>query len=388
MRKPALRIAPYRHSATASFVIEGLRIEGKRVRKFFKTKGEAKAELDRLQTQISNEGLSALTIPDDLRIMAVKCAEQLQPFGKTIAEATRFYVDYLRRTERSCTLAELVTSFVDAKTKDGASARYIKDLRLRLARAAESFGERKVATIEAREMDDWLRALPLGPQSRNNYRTVLHALFTYAVDRDYCLVNPVARTAKAKLVDKPPAIFTPEQAASLLTYATPFIIHTNESYVLPALAIGLFAGLRQAEIARLDWKEIDLARGFIEITANKAKTSRRRLVTIEPNLAAWLAPYTKRSGNVLPPNARNKIEAIWKRAGLKEWPDNGLRHSFASYHLAHFKDANRLALELGHGTTQMLFAHYRELVRPDEASRYWKIRPEQASKILPFAAHA
>jgi integrase len=37
-----------------------------------------------------------------------------------------------------------------------------------------------------------------------------------------------------------------------------------------------------------------------------------------------------------------------KAPNLAKWPLNGFRHSYASYHLAHFKDAARLALEMGH----------------------------------------
>jgi integrase len=355
---------------------------------FFKTKSEAKTELDKIKTQIANEGADGLAISTNLRVMAAKCAKQLDPYGKTLADATDFYIDYLKRTERSCTFAELVTSFIAAKAKDGASDRYQSDLRTRLGRATQHFGPQKVAVIESREIDDWLRELPLSPQSRNNFRTVLHALFGYAVDRAFCAFNPVAKTAKAKLVDKAPEIFTPGEAKALLEAALPAPEDANvpeaerwlgNPDIIPALAIGLFAGLRQAEIERLDWSEIDLGRSFIEVTAEKAKTKRRRLVHIEPNLSAWLAPFARKSGSVMPPNYRNKAEATWKHAGLEAWPDNGLRHSYASYHLAHFKDASRLALELGHGTTQMLFAHYRELVHPDEATQYWKISPDTES---------
>jgi integrase len=52
-----------------------------------------------------------------------------------------------------------------------------------------------------------------------------------------------------------------------------------------------------------------------------------------------------------------------------------LRHSYASYHLAAFKDAPALSLELGHVRPQTVFIHYRELVRPSEAERFWKIAP-------------
>lgn len=392
-----MRIEPYRHSATSRFVVEGLRINGKRVRKFFKTKKAASTFVHETKIKLANEGLSALTIGDDLRIMAVQCAEQLSPYGKTLADATAYYLDHLQRTERSCTFTELVASFTAAKTKDGASDRYLSDLRTRFGRVTQDFGPRKVATIDAREIDDWLRDLPLSPQSRNNFRTVLHALFAYAEGRGYCALNPVAKTAKAKLVDKAPDIFTPAEAQALLEAALPApppepgaTADAGEPWlgnpdIIPALAIGLFAGLRQAEIERLDWSEVDLGRSFIEVTAEKAKTKKRRLVKMEPNLASWLAPFVRKTGNVMPPNYRHKLDATWRKAGLEAWPDNGLRHSYASYHLAHFKDASRLALELGHGTTQMLFAHYRELVRPEDAELYWNIKPQAGQEnIIPI----
>ena len=51
-----------------------------------------------------------------------------------------------------------------------------------------------------------------------------------------------------------------------------------EPSVVPMLAIGAFAGLRDAEIKRLDWNEVDLSRGHIEIKAAKAKSARRRIM--------------------------------------------------------------------------------------------------------------
>ena len=69
------------------------------------------------------------------------------------------------------------------------------------------------------------------------------------------------------------------------------------------------------------------------------------------------------------------------------WPNNGLRHSFASYCLAAIHDAPRVAMELGHTSPQMLFSTYREVVRPQEAERYWKIEPvAQTANVLAFNA--
>jgi antitoxin ParD1/3/4 len=140
--------------------------------------------------------------------------------------------------------------------------------------------------------------------------------------------------------------------------------------------------LRHAEISRLDWKEVRLDRNFIEVTALKSKTASRRLVTIQPNLKAWLAPLARSSGRVQPPNSRKLREASQRRAGIGKWPTNALRHSFASFHLAKFQDAPALALQMGHTTTAMLFAHYREVVTPEAAEAYWKSCPSMRMSIV------
>src|SRR4051794_1320086 len=86
--------------------------------------------------------------------------------------------------------------------------------------------------------------------------------------------NPVTRTRRPKLIDKAPEIFSVDDLQGLLDAAL-----GTEADVVPMLAIGAFAGLRHAEIKRLGWSEINL--GFIEVTASKAKTAKRRIVHIQ-----------------------------------------------------------------------------------------------------------
>jgi integrase len=171
-----------------------------------------------------------------------------------------------------------------------------------------------------------------------------------------------------------------DQASALLVNAP--------ADMLPYFAIGLFAGLRRAELERLDWAEIDFSSNLIEVTAEKSKTAMRRFVTLQPNLRAWLLPLRQFKGNVTPPrdNFRQLFESARIAAGIKEWPDNALRHSFASYHLAAFKNAASTALELGHHDSRVTFAHYRELVKPKEAARYWKLKPLKTTKVVPMVA--
>jgi integrase len=96
---------------------------------------------------------------------------------------------------------------------------------------------------------------------------------------------------------------------------------------------------------------------------------------MQTNLREWVKPYASMSGAVVPANWRKKLDFVRKAAGLARWPKNGLRHSYASYRLAAIHDAPRVASELGHTSPQMLYSTYREVVRPEEAKRYWNIAP-------------
>jgi integrase len=96
--------------------------------------------------------------------------------------------------------------------------------------------------------------------------------------------------------------------------------------MVPFLAIGAFAGLRSAEIERLDWVEVHLADRFIEVKADNAKTASRRIVPTAKNLAHWLAPHARNEGRII-------------------------------------------------------FQHYRELVRPGEAKKWFGIQPDSDGSV-------
>ena len=67
------------------------------------------------------------------------------------------------------------------------------------------------------------------------------------------------------------------------------LIAAADERILPLIVIGGFAGLRHAEIARLDWQDIDLEEGFIEVKAENAKTDTRRIVPLKAKLESVFA---------------------------------------------------------------------------------------------------
>jgi integrase len=379
MRKRKITVRPYKHPRL-KFVV-GFREAGKRKRSFFETRAQANAFAAFKNAELRKYGVEGSEFSSRLREMARESAETLSAYGKTIADATNFLVAHLRASERSVTAAALVEELVAAKQKDGASKRHLDDLRSRLNIFAEAFDERMVATITTKEIDDWLRGLKVSAVTRNHYRRLIVLAFNFAIAGGYATDNPAAKTAKATPVDKPPGILTVQQTARLLDAAS--------LAVLPYITIGAFAGLRRAEIERLDWSNVHFDDNLIEVTAAKSKTARRRFVKIQPNLREWLLPVRKHSGKVTSEEFRKQFDQARTSAGITDWPDNALRHSFASYHLAHFNNSAALALEMGHTDSGMIFSNYRQLVRPKDAERYWNIRPAaKGKKVVPFAAHA
>jgi integrase len=383
MKKPRVAVRSYRHSKTHKFLVD-LRAFGKG-RKFFKTRTEAEAEAMRQKTLLERHSREAIGLSPREMSDFVTAREKLAAYGETLNDAVQFRVDYLERVRRhGITVAQIRGEIIEAKHKDGRSEVYLRDLRYRLNRFVQDFGSRPIAGITVDELDNWLRALPYSPQSRTNYRTIVGLLFSHAESRGIIDRNPITRTAKPKLLNSPPEIFAVDELRTLLEKANQIAPD-----VLPMIAIGAFAGLREAEIQRLEWSEIHLARGYIEVKAAKAKSAKRRIVPIQQNLIGWLQPYSGMTGRVVPTGSRRKLDRVRKAAKLARWPNNGLRHSFASYRLAAIHDAPRVAAELGHTSPQMLYSTYRELVLPQEAQRYWKIVPtEETANVVAFSASA
>jgi integrase len=69
------------------------------------------------------------------------------------------------------------------------------------------------------------------------------------------------------------------------------------------------------------------------------------------------------------------------------WPEDILRHSYGSYHLAKHRNAALTADQMGHKNSRMLYAHYREVIKdPNDVISYWAVLPPSIGNITRFAA--
>jgi integrase len=368
-----LRIVPVNWHPRYHYAIAGLKVNGKRRRLFFETAREANEELGRLKTKARQQGQAGLDMPDALRAMAAGCAHQLKPYGKTLHDATSFYLKHLAASE-SPNVGTLIESYIHSQERGGLSARHLRDVRNRLTRFKADFGGRPCRTVAAAELEEWLFGLHNGgnpaPQTVKNWRATVRAFFGWALRQRAVDTNPVDAVARPKVARGAPAIWAPAALGKLLRAAPPALA--------APLVTQAFCGLRTAEVLRLNWREVNLANGLVEVTAGKSKGAGRRLVKIEPNAAQWLALHAGNAAGPVWAGTWRGYHTAAKRLARSlgfAWVPNGLRHSYASYHLGHFGDAGRLAHEMGHANTAMIYQHYRELVPPAAAARYWETVP-------------
>ena len=59
----------------------------------------------------------------------------------------------------------------------------------------------------------------------------------------------------------------------------------------------------------------------------------------------------------------------------RDWPHDAMRHSYASYHFAMYRDAGLTAKNLGHPNPTLLRKDYNNAVTRAEAEEFWSIYP-------------
>src|ERR1017187_3885989 len=360
-------------------------IVGQRIREAYATKEEAETRAAQIRQMVENQGAMAFSISESVRVQAAEAVEQLTPHNATIKEAVDHYCGHVLKYRNSPTVSEIVAKLMaDAESNHRREAT-VKDLFCRLNVFAETFGARRIAEIAREELKDWLQDPTLSARSRINYSVKVSQLYNFAIVNGWCESNVAASIPRPDAEDSEPSIFTVEQVSRLLE-------HAAEYDLLAYIAIGLFAGLRSAELLRLDWSAVKLAERSIIIGAQVAKKRSRRVVEINDALAAWLPGCAKMKGPVVPLDSNRTLYArlakLAKAAGLDHWPDNGLRHSCASYSLALTSDAVRVAYQLGN-SADMIHRHYKALVTKADVERFFALRPsvDAAGKIVLLAVN-
>jgi integrase len=303
----------------------------------------------------------------------------------TPVEAARFFMKHHAKELPRITVPDAVKQCLDQCRADGKSKARMHQLEQYLNAFARDVSF-DVSELTPGFVSNYLTAMVASERTKKNARDVLGYFGRWCVLHGYLERGTDLVEGVQKYSMKPGEIhiFSPAEVSKLIEHA--------DDRLLPYVVIGAFAGLRGAEIQRLDWSEIDLEDGFIELKAEKSKTDTRRLVPIKPCLAAWLQDHRKKSGpvcsfgNVV--NQLMKLVATVNKALPKGTPDkdkmrwkkNALRHSYISYRVAECADMARVADESGNSPA-IIKANYLKRVKPDAAKEYFNIMPVPACGV-------
>lgn len=404
--------APSVHPRYA-FVVRWPGEGGKRLRKFFTNDTEAMDWVKKKSAEAGELGAAFGSLSEDERAAVAAfravAGKYDNPKPPALSEIVKDFAKRWEASRAGATVAATVPAFLEAKQAEGRTAGHLATVKVRLGRFLKDHGERVLPSFTTAEMSDYLLGLrgsilhpeartakgrmrkdgtpvrkdrPAVPrkngllslETRAGYRASLHSFFEWAMGRDLVPVNPVTKAAKPTPKPKLPGILAPAAVQSFFA-----ALGEHAPALVPFWAVRAFAGVREAEAVRMDWRMIDLRARKITLPATITKTGKPRTLKIEAGLAAFLSPHAKKAGRLcaLSPMARRwHLRLAMRALPNMRPPKNWARHSFATYHLQAFRHAGETALQLGHkGGPELLHSRYAGVGTQKEAKEFWAIRP-------------
>jgi integrase len=316
------------------------RVFGKRIRKFFQTEVEAWAAAPMLIEKLQKGGTSALN--------------EGETRGITMKSAVR---DYLA-------------------TKKAKSPAHVAKME-RVTTALLTAFPGAVAAVTPIAAARWFAKLQGSPTTRAGWHRYASGFFSWCVDMELVERNPFRRVDAPRAESKR-SLLTPKELAAILG--------AEMSAPLRAwFLLGAFAGLRSIELHRMRWEDIDAKAGQIEVRREVSKQSSglpERIVDFTEPLKKRRDFFKGKSGQIVPAKSlklyRERVELMARlnEEGKIPWsklPENALRHSFATYHLARGQDAGKTAHQLGHSTTALVLKTYAVPARKADWRAWWRI---------------
>lgn len=364
--------------------------EGGRITR--KTEKEALAEAKKLAEELPVDRGLGIEISNEVRAMAHRCTERLSHFDKTIDDATNFFIEHLKELkvrEASLTVDLLAREWF-AEKKAGKQKSLRKDTIENIEEASRTlqkhFGSKKILEVTERELVDYLESLKAGHRRRFNVRSLFSQFFNWCTSRRHIGENPL-KFYKITVPKKEPAVLSLQHCERLAK-----LISTKHQHVGLYTALCLFAGIRPSECTRLRFEDINTPDKVIHVRMTRSKTHEGRDVKIEENLLRWIFYFAKgrTSGPVVgTTNLRTQLEDLRADLGFRvkgrnsmsqKWPEDVLRHTYASNWLSINKDRPRLAEYMGNSPS-IIGQKYHRPVPEKSAMLFWQIAPDPCSVV-------
>ncbi len=277
--------------------------------------------------------------------------------------------------ESRCSVSLRKAVEVSLKEREGRRRRTLCELQYvcrRLLREAEDIAGKQLRNITPQHCHNMLSSAFSTPHQFCKARIVLHSVFACGIRHGWCNCNPVDAVPKPRLLEVEINTLPWEKIRRLVRTSQ---LPTHRC-CMPALGLMLWAGVRPAEVKRLRWDDIAWEDEVIMIRAKHSKTGGSRCVTLPPVLRRWLGKLCRgrhRTGPICPKNWAKRWLTLRHIAGVLPWQQDVLRHTFASYHLKHYKNLLQLQIEMGHSSPQLLRTRYLNMrgLTKANARRFW-----------------
>ncbi len=333
-------------------------------------------------TQTAHQLIDTLPLsPMDSYILLSELLETCGKRGglrKRAQACIRRGVEVVKQEEKSVSFSHACASSLEARNHRRASTlREIRSVLQRMMRQCPDLKNKQVRTIGTEDCRRWLDTCFTTSLQWNKGRAILSGVLSHAVRQNWSRQNAAQLLPRKTHHEQRIIPLSLHEATQLL--ATAHQLHGGAC--LPACALMLFAGLRPQETRRLTWGQINLKSNIINILPENSKTGGYRQISIQPVLHALLFPlHTLHPGSasVCPPAWETKWREVRHQSGIckqNAWVQDVLRHTYASYHLARFKDRKLLQEEMGHRSGELLNRCYINLqnITPSTAERFWSL---------------
>lgn len=225
----------------------------------------------------------------------------------------------------------------------------------------EYFGKRKLRQISNGDLRTF-QAARLAAPARGGQRAIA------SVNRELALLRRMLNVAEAEgwilrspfklgkplisLADerKRERILTREEETRLLEACT-----GRRSHLRSIIICALDTGMRQGELLKLRWRDVDLAEGYILIAAFNTKTMRERSVKMTIRMKLELEALYERSMEDsdalvfgISDNVKNGFDSVRRAAGLEDVRFHDLRHTAATRLVRSHMPLSEVGRILGH----------------------------------------
>ncbi len=282
-------------------------------------------------------------------------------------------VEALKQRERTVTFEKAVEVALEARRDRRTRTVYeFRYFARRFMKRCKGLAARRVRSITPQECAGFIEQAFDTPRQRQKARLILSGVFGMAVKRGWCDANPVARVEAPRVVEQQVPILSPQEISDLQQAAATY----RDGSCASAVGMMLYAGIRPHEVARLTWAQVDLQERAIYILPRHSKTGGARRVTIHKPLMRILRAHKQEDEKMIcPANWLHHWRELRRAAGwdspARRWPQDALRHTFASYHLSHFRSFAELQLEIGHRDATLLRTRYVDQRGVRNAQRFW-----------------